>query len=231
MKEPIIISLGGSLIIPKSTGQINVSYLSSLKALLESHISQGKRFFIIAGGGKTARDYQQAGSTVTDLENTDLDWLGIHATRLNAQLIRYILKDYSYPEVITNPTLDHEESEEFSVVVAAGWHPGNSTDYIAVKLAEKHGIQKVINLSNIDYVYTKDPNKYDDAEKIESISWADFRTMVGDSWDPGASAPFDPIASKEADQLQLEVAILNGENIENLDAYISGEEFQGTIIS
>ncbi len=229
--RPYIISLGGSLIIPQATQQINIDYLVQFKQLLSSHIAQGKRFFIITGGGYTARQYQNAGKPLAELSNSDLDWLGIYSTHLNAQFIRTILKEWSYPHILDRADQNFTDIDQYPVVVSGGWHPGNSTDYIAVKIAEKYGAQKLINLSNIDYVYTADPKVDPEATPIETMTWSEFRTMVGDTWDPGASAPFDPIASKEAEQQCIEVAILNGENLENLSKYLDEDEFVGTVIS
>ncbi|OGL96606.1 hypothetical protein A2318_02945 [Candidatus Uhrbacteria bacterium RIFOXYB2_FULL_45_11] len=101
---------------------------------------------------------------------------------------------------------------------------------MATRLAKKVGATTIANLSNIDYVYTKDPNKFKDAHKIEQISWKEFRKMVGDVWDPGMNVPFDPIASKLAEQQKMHVAIVNGTNIKNLDRLLSGKTFEGTRI-
>jgi uridylate kinase len=116
------------------------------------------------------------------------------------------------------------------ILLAAGWKPGCSTDYDAVLLAENFGIKKLVNLTNIDYVYDKDPRKFKDAKKIEKISWKDFIKIVGDKWDPGLNAPFDPIASKESEKIGLEVAIINGKNLNNFEKYLNDEQFIGTII-
>jgi uridylate kinase len=115
-------------------------------------------------------------------------------------------------------------------LVAAGWRPGFSTDYDAVLLAKYFKIKKVINLSNIDFVYDKDPKKFPGAKKITGISWADFRKMVGNKWDPGMNVPFDPVASQTAQEIGLEVAIMNGRSLKNLENYIEGKKFKGTVI-
>ena len=117
-----------------------------------------------------------------------------------------------------------------SGMAAAGWRPGFSTDYDAIILAKYMNIKQVINLSNIDFVYDKDPKKFPDAKKIEKISWKDFRKIVGDKWDPGMNAPFDPIASKIAQEENIEVAIMNGKDLTNLENYLNGKEFKGTVI-
>lgn len=89
----------------------------------------------------------------------------------------------------------------------------------------------MINLSNIDYVYTADPKQDQTAEKIEDISWADFRKLIPDAWDPGLSSPFDPIAAKRAEQGGIEVAVINGHRPEEVLHYLHGETFVGTKIS
>lgn len=228
--NPIIISLGGSLVIPKKTREINVEYLLEFKKLIESHTNKGKRFFIIVGGGNTAREYQNAGNSLFNSDPYDLDMLGIYVTHLNAHLVQMLFNKLSYPHIIKDPTLDYNEIDNYSVAIAGGWKPGNSTDYIAVKLAQKYHVKSIINLSNIDYIYDKDPYKNSDAKPIKEMSWSNFRAMVGDKWDPGASAPFDPIASIESDKLNLEVTIMNGEALNNLDSYLNGEESIFSII-
>jgi len=54
--------------------------------------------------------------------------------------------------------------------------------------------------------------------------------MVGDKWDPGMNAPFDPIAAKEAQAIGLEVAIMNGKNLANLKKYFEGKSARGTTV-
>jgi uridylate kinase len=227
-KKTIIISLGGSLIVPE---EIDWKFVKSFKELIEQQISNGFKFIIITGGGKTARKYINAAAKVDDITADDKDWLGIHATRMNAHFIRTIFRSHAHPRINTNPH-DLEDFYNFKedILVAAGWRPGFSTDFDAVLLAKYLDIKTLINLSNIDYVCDKDPRKFPDCKKIENISWADFRKMVGDKWDPGMNAPFDPIASKEAQEIGLEVAILNGNNIANLKKYLEGEKAKGTII-
>lgn len=227
-KKTVIISLGGSLIVPE---EIDWEFVKKFKALIEKQIEKGFKFILITGGGKTARKYIEAAAKVDDINDEDKDWIGIHATRMNAHFIRTIFRKHAHPRINKNPH-DLEDFYNFkeNILVAAGWRPGFSTDFDAVLLAKYLDIRTIINLSNIDYVCDKDPKKFPDAQKIEEISWADFRKMVGDKWDPGMNAPFDPIASKEAESIGLEVAIMNGRNLENLEKYLAGEKAEGTII-
>ncbi|MDP2655560.1 MAG: UMP kinase [bacterium] len=224
--ERVVVSVGGSLIVPDG---IDTDFLARLKALILEKVQEGFTFSIITGGGKTARRYRDAASAVTPLSPQDLDWIGIHATRLNAQLLRNIFVGYAYPHVIKNPTKDIEADEP--VIIAAGWKPGCSTDYDAVLMVKNLGATRLVNLSNVDYVYTADPKKNPSAKPIERIGWSSFRSLIPPEWDPGLSSPFDPVAAKEAEALGLEVAIINGARLEEFSNYLDGKPFIGTIIS
>lgn len=89
-EEIIIVSLGGSLIIPK---EIDWKFLKEFREEIIKQINEGKRFVFVTGGGYVAREYQQAADKVTELTRDDMDWLGIHTTRLNAHLVKTILEN------------------------------------------------------------------------------------------------------------------------------------------
>jgi len=225
-EEVIVLSVGGSLIVPND---IDTMFLSTFKDLILKGVRAGKRFVIITGGGGVARTYQAAVRLVADKNDADADWVGIDATRINARLVKASLKPYVEDHIIQSPL------EKFSfkkpVIVGGGWKPGFSSDYDAVLLAKRFKAKKMVNLSNIDYVYTSDPRINAAAEKIENISWKEFRKLLPKKWTPGLSSPFDPIASKEAEKLKLQVAVINGKKLHELDKFIAGESFIGTLIS
>lgn len=228
-KNITVISLGGSLIVPE---EIDWEFVKKFKELIEKQIEKGYRFIIITGGGRLARKYIEAASLIDNIDNDDKDWLGIHATRMNAHFVRTIFRKYAHPTINKDPyDLGGFLKAKESILVAAGYKPGNSTDYIAVLLGKQFGAKKIANLSNIDYVYDKNPKTNQDAKKIESIQWSEFKKIVGDTWDPGANVPFDPVASKLAAEEKMEVAIMNGKNLKNLENYLNGEFFIGTIIN
>ncbi|MDD3006279.1 MAG: UMP kinase [Candidatus Pacebacteria bacterium] len=220
-----ILSLGGSLIVPD---EVDYKFLKGFVELITKRTEQGDKFVIVCGGGGVNRKYNQAAQKVRPMSNTELDWLGIHATRYNAQLVRLLFGKIAYEEVVVNP---YEKAvTRKPVIIGAGYEPGWSSDYDAVYLADTYKIKNIANLSNIDYAYDKDPRKFKDAQKIKDISWKDFRKIVGDKWEPRMSKPFDPIASREAEKLGLQVVIMNGKKLKNLEKYLNGEKFQGTVI-
>lgn len=227
-KEPIIISLGGSLIVPD--GGPDIHFLKAFREYIKELTRQGRKIVIVCGGGKTARHYINAASQVTELDPEDLDWLGIHATRLNGHLLRTLFRSIAHPNVIKHPMRTPRHWRE-QVLIAAGWKPGWSTDYVACRIAGLLGVRSIINASNIESVFTADPRKDATAKPIKEISWKEYRKMVGDKWDPGLSAPFDPIASKYCDTHDIAVAIVDGKNLANLERLVDGEEFKGTLMA
>ena len=221
--EIIVISLGGSLIVPD---KIDVGFLKKFKHIILEHLST-KKFIIICGGGRIARSYQEAAANVSVLKDEDLDWLGIHSTRLNAHLLRTIFREHAHPVIIKNPTEKIRFNE--CILIASGWQPGCSTDYDAVLLARNFNVKNVINLSNTDYVYDSDPKKNKDAKPLPVISWKEFRKLVGNEWNPGLNLPFDPVASKLAESLGMKVVIMK--DLANLESFLENKKFNGTVIS
>ena len=223
-----VISLGGSIVAPDG---VDEEFLKNFTALIGEFLSRDdkRRFILVVGGGSPARTWQKAYRQVCQSPlDEQADWIGIMATRLNAQLVKAIMCEWCTQEVVTNPT--QVEPLMGRVLVAAGWKPGFSSDYDAVLLAERFHADAVINLSNIEKVYTDDPNKNPDAKPIDSISWADFCAMVGDEWTPGKNVPFDPVASRHAARMGLKVICAAGKNLPNLKNILSEEAFTGTTI-
>jgi uridylate kinase len=219
-----VVSLGGSVIVPE---EINTTFLKGFADSVRKHIGNGHKFIIIAGGGKTCRKYQDAARTLGELSKNDLDWLGIHATRLNGHLLRSVFRAEAHPALIKDPT---ETIPMADIVIAAGWEPGWSTDFVAVKLAKNAGAKRMINMSSTDYVYTADPKKDPNAQKIEKISWKEFRKLLPAEWDPGLNVPFDPVAAEEAEGAGMQVAVI-GPSLTEFDNYLTGSPVKGTLIS
>lgn len=222
-KENIIISLGGSTVVP---GEIDTVFLKVFKNTVKKYLSD-KRFFIFVGGGKVSRNYQKALQEF-GADNKERDTIGIDVSRLNARVAKQVFGDTAFSDIIINPA--KKISTKKDIIIGAGWKPGWSTDYCCVTLAKNMGIKTIINLTNTDYVYDKDPKKYKSAKPYEKISWKDFRKIVGNKWSPGLSSPFDPRASREAEVLKIKVAIINGKKLNQLENFLHEKPFVGTII-
>ena len=155
--------------------------------------------------------------------------MGIYTTHTNAQFVRLMFGQKANSKIVINPTKKVNFKE--NILLAGGWKPGWSTDMIAVLLAKTYSAKTVINLSNIDFLHTKDPRKFKDAKKITTISWGGLLKITGKKWRPGANVPFDPIAAQFAEKNKIQAIIANGKNLKNLENILNGKNFDGTTIS
>lgn len=232
-KDTFVLSLGGSIFAPNGQRKgIDIAYLNKFEKFIRKQVALKRRFFIVTGGGYTAREYRDAAAKAVGkagITDEDLDWLGVHTTRLNAHLFRTIFRDIAHSWILKHYDMIDKKATR-PVVICSGWKPGWSSDYCAVMVAEDYGISTVINLSNIDYVYDKDPNKFESAKPIKKMSWDEMIRLVGEKWEPGMNTPFDPVASKEAKKVDLRVIVCNGRDFENLSKVLDGKEFKGTVI-
>jgi uridylate kinase len=223
--KTLTISLGGSVIVPD---EVDTIFLKNFRRIILDFIKKGTRVVIVAGGGGTNKKYNAAAQKVAKIKNLDLDWLGIAVTKLNAELLRVIFGKAAYKEVLINPTKKIKTNKK--IIIAAGWLPGCSSDKDAVLWAKNFGAKRLLNLSNIEYVYDKDPKKFKDAKRLEKIKWAEYRKMVGNKWIPRMHAPFDPIASKSAEKWGMQVVIMKARHLNNFKKFLKGEKFKGSVI-
>ncbi len=229
-KDTIIISLGGSLVAP---GGIDLGFLKNFKHSLQKYLKT-KRFFILVGGGKICRNYQKA-LLEFGAKNNERDRIGVIVTRLNAEVVKQLFSNYAFKKIIENPNKKIKTSK--NILIGAGWKSGWSTDYVSAQIAKTYNVKTIINLTNIDYVYdlpagrqAKIPVDFSSARPLEKVDWKTFRQIVGDTWTPGLSMPFDPRASKVAEKLKLKVIMINGKNLERLEDFLNNKPFIGTTI-
>jgi uridylate kinase len=227
--ETTVLSLGGSLIVPD---HIDIEFLKRFRKLVLEFADNGKnknkRLIIICGGGKTCRTYNQAAEKIAHIKNDDLDWLGISATKLNAELIRCIFSDYAYEKVATDATVYIKTDK--NIIIASGYTPGYSSDKVAVMQAKNFNAKTVINMTNVDRVYDSDPRTNKDAKPFDKLSWKEFLNLIGEEWIPGKNVPFDPVASKLAMDFGIKTIILDGKNLDNLTRCLDNKDFIGTVI-
>ena len=228
-----VISLGGSIIAPD---KVDVAFLRSFRKAVLEHLERDpeRRVILVCGGGGPAREYQGAyravlsDSGTAEMDAEAQDWLGVAATRLNAELVRFLFQPHCPQPVVQDPTAVSVFPGR--VLVAGGWKPGFSTDYDAVLLALRFQADTLVNLSNIAKIYSADPKTHPDARPLNRLRWAELQAMVGTTWVPGSNVPFDPVATAEAARARLRLVVAAGRNIENLKRILAGRDFEGTVV-
>lgn len=225
-KENLVISIGGSILQPEDE---DVNYIKSLSALLLKNI-EDYNFYIVIGGGKTARKYIQWGRSL-GADESSLDDIGISSSRLNARLLIAGLGQNVYPKPAKNFDEAMSAGNHYPIVTMGGTHPGHTTDAVAAMLAEKLGSERFINATSVDGVYTADPNKDKEAKKIEKLGYDKLIEIVSKSENKaGPNVVIDPLAAKIIKRAELKTYVLEGNDLDCLENAISDQDFSGSLI-
>ena len=87
----------------------------------------------------------------------------------------------------------------------------------------------LVNITNISYLYTKNPKIYKNVKIIKKTDWKTMQKIVGEKWDPGMNVPFDPVAVKKAAKLKLKLILL-GKDLKSFDDFLKKKKFKGSIV-
>jgi len=223
----VVISLGGSLINP---GEPDLKFLKELSKLLIK-LKSRFRLAVVCGGGKPARVYSQA---VRELVKNEFlaDEVAILATRQNASLLIASLQGEAYPTVVSG--FSHAANAILSdkIVVMGGTIPGITTDADSALLAEKIGAKRIVNLSNVDGVYTADPRKEKGAKKLSRMSFRELMELAlkYDKREAGTNFVFDLIACKIIARSKVETHFVYGRDLKQVEKAVRGEKHSGTVV-
>ena len=226
LKEELVISIGGSILLPKDN---NVSNIQKLSEMIKE-VSQDYKLYLVIGGGRIARKYIEWGRQLGADEAT-LDELGIATSRLNARLLIASINRDVYPIPATKFDEAITAGNHYSIVTMGGTHPGHTTDAVAAMLAERLGVDRMINATSVDGVYTEDPRKNEKAERLEKLSYDELIEIVNKvEGGAGPNVVFDPLAAKIIKRASIKTYILDGNDLGEFKKAIKDREFHGTIV-
>jgi uridylate kinase len=226
-EAPVVVSIGGSVLL---TGDGDREYLEGLSALLRR---LGRRFPLVVttGGGRTAREYIRLGRSL-GLTEVELDELGIEVTRLHAHLLaaRIGPPAPSHPPESVRATVAALRAG--SPVVLGGTEPGHTTDGVAALLAVRLRAARVVNATDVDGVYDRDPRAHRGARRIPSLRWPAFRQMVqrGTTGEAGQNFLFDRLGAELLSRAAIPLRVVAGRPLPNLERAIAGRRFSGTTV-
>jgi uridylate kinase len=226
MKKVMVLSLGGSQIIPKD---VNLKYLNEFKKIILKHTKDYK-FIIVCGGGSIARKYISALSeSKVDLKLQSL--AGIGATRMNARFMNYFFNiDPKQGIPHTHKTLRKYVANQNVIFCGAlEYKPNQTSDSTAAEIAKEFN-SDFINITNIQGLYSKNPLVYKDAKFIPDITWKEFDKLANKSkFKPGQHFVLDQTASKTILKNKI-ITYITGKDLKELDNILSNKKFKGTII-
>jgi len=221
----IIVRIGGSVVV----SPLDPSMINCYLTVLRDFKNQGHQVVAVVGGGKLAREFIKVAKYV-HLENEQQDWAAIHVSRLFAQLFTLGLADDGCGKVPT--TLDEAQEcvSTGKIVVMGGLHPGITTDAVAALVGERIKADLLVKCSNVSAIYTKDPNKYPDAKRLDKISFEDLANLLeAKEHTPGINQVIDPEAVKILGRIKLKTIVVNGHDPGYVVYAVQGRHI-GTVI-
>lgn len=223
----VVVSLGGSVLIP---GEDDAEHLSNLSSLIKE-MSIEHRLLLVCGGGKIARYYITTGRDVGATER-ELDELGIMTTRINARLVSLSLGEKAVDSIPTTVEEAAVLSSDGKIVVMGGTVPGHTTDAVSAMLAERVGAARIVNGTSVDAAFTADPKLVKDAKRLHTITHAELDLLVSRGMHcAGPSHVFDPLGASIAHRANIPIFIVNGRNIDEMRAAIQGKKIKGTLVT
>lgn len=225
MTEKVVVSIGGSILIP---GNEDYEYIKKLAELLKE-LSSEVKISVVCGGGKTARYYASVcrglGGNVYEQ-----DLFGITATRMNAGLLNFALGNDNFPDVPETVEDTVALFEKGNIAVMGGTVPGHTTDAVAAMLAEGIGADRIVNATSVDAVYSDDPNSNGNAERYSRITIRDLEKLVYGEHGASKSGVFDPLGVRIAKENRIDILTVHGRDLDDLRSAILGQKIKGTFV-
>jgi len=224
--DKVVVSIGGSILIPEKDDS---EYIEKLAKILRN-VAKDVQLVIICGGGKISRYYSETGRKLGG--NTyQLDELGIGITRVNAGLLSIALGDLKIDSIPTTAEECASISIPGKIVVMGGTKPGHTTDAVAAMVAALIGADRIVNASNVDAVYSDDPNKNLSAKRFSKMTIEELRNIIYCDHDAGKSSIFDPLGVKIAMENKIDLFMVNGRDFDELKNAILGKKIKGTFVN
>jgi uridylate kinase len=222
----VSISLGGSLLTRSGDAESYRRYAAALKKIHD----EGHIIVVVCGGGRPARQYINLGKELGASRSIQ-DRLGIITTHLNATLLIAALGDAADQRLYRRSTEVKTHLGD-KIIVGGGHAPGSSTDYRAALFAGAIGADLIINATDYPGVFDKDPRKYQDAKKYDTLTYRDLEKIIKTRFkqDPGDYGLFDLKALHFTARRRIPVTIIDGRDPDEIIRAVNGKN-NGTLIT
>ena len=186
MSKKILIKLSGEA-LANGGSDYREDVLSNIAAQVKSLIEQGNQVALVPGGGNLFRGVELIEKV--SVKRPTADYIGMLAIVQNSLVLRDYFENQGVPTRVTSaiemnrvcePYLpkhieNHLEKGRVVILAAGTGYPYVSADTTSVMRALELGFDRVVMAKNgVDGVYTADPNKDSNAEKIDEITCSEI---------------------------------------------------------
>ena len=189
----VMLKLSGEALAGKKKTGFDEEVVKDVARQVKLSVDQGVQVAIVIGGGNFWR-----GRTSNNIDRTKSDQIGMLATVMNAIAVKDALRQQGVPAVVMTSSAMPQVADTFrsdkaiaeleaGKIVVFGGGTGNpifSTDTASALRALEIGADAMFKATMVDGVYDKDPHKYPDAVKYDTLTFTrvlDERLAVMDS--------------------------------------------------
>lgn len=184
-KKRVLVKFSGEAMAGDGGFGIDSTILRFIAKEIQLLVETGIEVGIVIGGGNIIRGVTASAGGI--IRRTSGDYMGMLATVINAVAmqealehigldvrvqsaleIKEICESYIYRKAIR-----HLEKGRVVIFAAGTGNPFMTTDTAAVLRAVEIGAEVIVKATKVDGIYTKDPHKFEDAIKLDTLSYED----------------------------------------------------------
>jgi len=183
VKKRILVKFSGEALAGENGYGIDTKILNFIANEIKELIENGIEVAIVVGGGNIIRGVSAAADGI--ISRTSGDYMGMLATVINGVAIQEALEHMGLEARLQSAIDMREIGESFivrrarrhlekgRVVIFAGGtgNPYFTTDTAATLRASEIEAEVLIKATKVDGVYDRDPNKFDNATKLDEITY------------------------------------------------------------
>lgn len=175
----ILLKLSGEVLAGDQKKGIDFDTVQEICKWVNETAKLGVQIGLVVGGGNFWR-----GRSSGEMDRTRADHIGMLATAMNALALADALEQYGLEvrvqtaiemrqvaePYIRNKAIRHMEKGRVVIFGCGTGNPFFSTDTAAALRAAEIDADIIFKATNVDGVYDKDPNKFEDAVKFDTLS-------------------------------------------------------------
>ena len=227
----ILLKLSGEVLAGEKGTGLDFDMVNSVCKVIKECADMGVQIGIVVGGGNFWR-----GRSSGDMDRTRADHMGMLATVMNSLALQESLIQCGNDAVVMTALDIQRVAEPFNKdkavklmekgsIVIFGCGTGSpffSTDSGAALRAAEIGADIFFKATNVDGVFDKDPNKYPDAVKFDTVTHDKLLEMH--------LGVMDNTAAALAQNSNMPVLVFNLNDPENIKKAVLGEKI-GTVVN
>lgn len=226
-KKDIVLKVGGSLLYDQDQ-DINFGIMEKIKSWYVENRDVYWKFVLVTGGGTMSRNLQKRmGESIYN--EKALHSIAMSVTQTSAELLGGFLGQSNiYIPRTLGEAYEYLLNDIPGTLVSGGLKSGWSTDMDAAVFADILFEKRIYKLSNIEYVYNKDPREYEDATPIKDMTWEEYFDLFSitddDAHQANLSIPIDKVSARFCRNKGISFFICGGKNLDK-------QEGLGSILS